>query len=178
MRTFLDLGAVLDARALEQVLHRGLNDRSLAFDRLARRHFQLTARGRAGTATVRSVLVEYDPTMAPAESNLEVLILQTMRAGALPPPVRQHPVTLTTGDSYRLDISYPGPMIVIEGDGFGIHSMRSRFESDRARRNALTLAGWLVLQFTWQQICRRPLWVVGQIAEALRQRGVPVVSLR
>jgi very-short-patch-repair endonuclease/predicted transcriptional regulator of viral defense system len=170
VRTFVDLGAVLDAHALEQVLHRALHERKATFDRVARRHFQLSGRGRAGSAIVRSVLVAYDPSMAAAESTLEVLILQGMREAGLPTPVRQHEVTVPSGDDYRLDLSYPGPMIAIEGDGFGIHSMRDRFESDRERRNALTLAGWLVLQFTWQQICRRPQWVVAQIAAALAMR--------
>jgi len=89
---------------------------------------------------LRSLLVERDPTLAPAESDLETLLTKILREGGLPAPVRQHEVEID-GHSFRLDAAYPELMIFIEGDGFGVHSQRDPFETDRSRQNLLVLAG-------------------------------------
>jgi very-short-patch-repair endonuclease len=41
------------------------------------------------------------------------------------------------------------------------------FESDRLRQNALLLAGWLVLRFTWQMLTEDPDYVVRTTRQAL-----------
>jgi hypothetical protein len=41
------------------------------------------------------------------------------------------------GRNYRLDLAYRAERIFIEGDGFGVHSPRTAFESDRTRQNKL-----------------------------------------
>jgi very-short-patch-repair endonuclease len=54
-----------------------------------------------------------------------------------------------SGRSRRLDFAYPEERIAIEFDGFAEHGLlRSTFDDDRVRGNALALAGWLVLHFT------------------------------
>jgi len=119
---------------------------------------------------MRSLLVARDPTLAPAESDLETLLSKILRGGGLPDPVRQFPVMIS-GHSFRLDAAYPELMIFMEGDGFGVHSQRSPFERDRSRQNLLVVAGWLPLRFTWRRLCRSPHDVVSEVraARILRQ---------
>jgi very-short-patch-repair endonuclease len=154
---------------LEDALHCALARRLVDFDQLVARFFQVARRGRDGAGPLRTLLVAYDSTMGPAESRLENRLLRVIRRSSLPTPVRQHPVMLE-GEDYRLDVSYPDVKLVLEGDGFGWHTIRSRFESDRERQNLLVLHGWMILRFTWRQICARPDWIVDQIARARRLR--------
>jgi hypothetical protein len=52
----------------------------------------------------------------------------------------------------RCDFALPDLRLAIEVDGRTPHTGRAAFENDRRRQNALTLAGWTVVRFTWQQI--------------------------
>ena len=164
-RTLIDLGSVVPSAALETALERALLARMTTFDRLLRRFFELASKGRPGIAALRSLLVERDPTLAPAESDLETLLFKILREAGLPAPIRQHPVMIA-GQSFRLDAAYPELMIFIEGDGFGVHSQRGPFERDRSRQNVLVVAGWLPLRFTWQRLCRSPEGVVNEVCAA------------
>ena len=58
----------------------------------------------------------------------------------------------------------PAARVAVEVDGWAWHSDVERFREDRRRQNALVLAGWTVLRFTWDDLMRRPETVVGQIA--------------
>jgi hypothetical protein len=51
--------------------------------------------------------------------------------------------------------------------GHGISDV-DRFAQDRVRQNALVLAGWTVLRFTWHDLMSRPQAVVAEIRAALR----------
>jgi very-short-patch-repair endonuclease len=166
-RTLIDIGAVrrdLVEPMFHSVLHRRLAD----YDDIVARFYQVARKGRNGVGPLRAVLADYDSAMAPAESTLEVRLLQIIREHGLKPPVRQHRVTVG-GRHYRLDVAYPDEMLAIEGDGFGVHSERDRFETDHERQNALVLLHWRPLGFTWRQICQQSLYVADTIRTALRQ---------
>jgi very-short-patch-repair endonuclease len=166
-RTIIDLGARLSVDQLFVLTERAIHRRLVHPDRMVRRFLQLARPGRDGIATMRSVLVRLDPTLAAAESDLESLLLLVLARAGLPAPVRQHPVTVA-GHRYRLDAAYPDARLAIECDGFTSHGTRAAFESDRERQNHLVNAGWRVLRFTWQQIVRQPDWVSSVVREALQ----------
>ena len=105
-RTLVDLGAVVRADVLETALERALLRRTTTFDRLLRRFFELAVSGRPGIAVMRSLLVARDPTLAPAESDLETLLFKILRHGGLPAPIRQHVVEID-GHCFYLDAAYP-----------------------------------------------------------------------
>ena len=170
-RTLVDLGSVVHADMLEAALERALLKRTTTVDRLIRRFFELARHGRPGIAALRSLLVDRDPTLAPAESDLETLLFKILREAGVPAPVRQHEVVVA-GQTFFLDAAYPELMIFMEGDGFGVHSQRDPFEIDRSRQNLLVLARWLPLRFTWRRLCRTPRGVVNEVREAriLRER--------
>ena len=165
-RTLIDLGARTTTPELFAIVDRAVHRRLVHPDRLVTRFLQLVRPGRHGMATVREVLVELDPTLAPAESDLESLLFSLLRRAGLELPVRQHRVKVE-GHAYRLDLAYPDRLLAIECDGFTHHGTRSAFESDRARQNRLVTAGWTVLRFTWQQIVREPEMVLATIRRAL-----------
>ena len=169
-RTCIDLGARLDADALEALVHTAIRLRLTHPDHLITRFLQIARRGRAGCATTRQVLQRIDPTLEPAESDLETLLIQVLRRFGVPLPVRQFPV-LVDGRKFRLDFAYPDLMVAIESDGFAVHGDRSSFEHDRERQNRLVLQGWRILRFTWRQICGRPEWVARQVQAAIDRHG-------
>ena len=170
-RTLIDLGSVVRADVLATALERALVARVTTIDRVVARFFELATRGRPGIAALRSLLVDRDPTLAPAESDLETLLSKVLRDGGLPAPVRQHVVEVG-GQLFRLDAAYPELLIFMEADGFGVHSQRDPFERDRSRQNLLVVAGWLPLRFTWRRLCRWPEGVVDEVraARTIRER--------
>jgi very-short-patch-repair endonuclease len=56
------------------------------------------------------------------------------------------------GESFRIDIAFPELKIAIEYDSPFTHSAPSRFRSDRRKWNILKRHGWVVLNYTWEQI--------------------------
>lgn len=65
------------------------------------------------------------------------------------------------------DARFDKERLVVEADGFAFHSDRSTFVRDRRRQNLLTLAGWRVLRFTWDDLTSRPAQVVAEVHAAL-----------
>ncbi|HEV7754107.1 MAG TPA: DUF559 domain-containing protein [Baekduia sp.] len=88
---------------------------------------------------------------ADLRSTLEVRFLQLCDDHGLPAP--QANVTLA---GFLVDFHWPGTELVVETDGFTYHSTRSAFEADRARDQTLTLAGYTVVRFTYNQITKEP----------------------
>ncbi len=165
VRVLIDIGAV--RRDLVEPLFHAVLHRHLApYDDIVARFYQVARKGRNGVGPLRAVLADYDAAMAPGESTLEVRLLEIIRQHSIKAPVRQPRVTVH-GKSYRLDVAYPDEMLAIEGDGFGVHSERERFETDRERQNALVLHGWRPLRFTWRQIRQQSDYVADTIRSAL-----------
>lgn len=165
-RLICELGAVADAETVQQCTERALRLGLTHLDRLIARHLELAGRGRPGSAIARQVLADIDPDLSLLESELEADLLKLLVAAGLPRPTLQHPVEVE-GRRYRIDMAYPELRIAIEADGFEVHGSRPGFESDCRRQNALVLAGWQVLRFTWRQVCREPEWVIAQVRSAL-----------
>ena len=74
---------------------------------------------------------------------------------------------LINGLCYYIDICFRSLKVAVEIDGREHQTDLSRFVSDRQRQNALVLAGWIVLRFTWVDLRDHPQVVVAQIRAAL-----------
>lgn len=73
--------------------------------------------------------------------------------------VCQHPVDLE-GFTVHPDVAAPARRVALEAESWEHHGRRRRdFERDCGRYNALVLAGWLVLRFTWAQVMQSPAYV-------------------
>jgi hypothetical protein len=153
-RTLLDLGAVVSPRrlhlALDDARRRGLTD----WDALLATLVAHARKGRNGVGPLRSLLDEHFGEVASTDSGFERLVLTFLVQAGLPAPVLQHVVEVG-GRTYRLDLAYPDRKLAIELDG-SIHLRRDVWEADRARQNALVLAGWTVLRFTWRDYLDHP----------------------
>ena len=168
-RTLIDLGAVAGADAVESALERALYLRLTTLDRLQRRLDEVARRGRPGAGMLRRLLEMRSPSLAPTESELELLIWQILRRHHVRLPERQVKVTVG-GRRFILDMAYVAEKLFIEGDGFGVHGPLAAFESDRQRQNILVVAGWRPLRFTWSEARHAEMTVVEQVQEALLVR--------
>jgi hypothetical protein len=121
-----------------------------------------------GAPLLREVCALAEPlTESPMETRLRLVIVD----GGLPRPVAQHDILDSRGRFLaRSDLAYPDAMIAIEYEG-DHHRERAAFQRDVARYNALRAAGWLVLRYTASDVLRNPDRLVGQVADAMRERG-------
>lgn len=168
-RTLLDLGSVVDEETVEIALDAALCRRMTTIDRLQRRLDALGGRGRRGTATLRKLLEERHDHDGVPESALETKtrrVLRLLRKARLPLPECQYEIA-----PYRIDFAYPQYKIAIEAESYERHSGKRAWHRDWARRNHLTSLGWLVLHFTWEDITKRPSYVLAQVTAALKERG-------
>jgi very-short-patch-repair endonuclease len=168
-RTLIDVGAVVSEAVLESALERALHQRMTTVPRLQRRLDQVARRGRPGVKALREVLELRTPHLDAAESELELLIWRILRRHHVPLQERQVALTVD-GCDFRLDMAYTPERIFIEGDGFGVHSTRSAFESDRFRQNKLVVAGWLPLLFTWRRARTSEDEIAAQVQDAIAMR--------
>ncbi len=146
-RTLVDLSARLSVFQLGNVLDDGLRRGVASVEALRRCAVGLSSAPGRRMSVVHEVLATRLPGYEPGDSDLELRFLRALVAAGLPEPVQQHEVRLTDRRA-RLDLAYPAWRIAIEVDGFGPHSVRSRFDHDRARQNELVLDGWLPLRWT------------------------------
>ncbi|MHB8873885.1 MAG: hypothetical protein ACYC8T_09400 [Myxococcaceae bacterium] len=115
-------------------------------------------RGRAGLRVLRAVLDRRGPGFVATESLLETLYLQLLRRAGLPKPVQQFPVQ-GRGQHFRVDFAFPGQKLLVETLGRKTHA--PQFNADRRRVGTLLqlMPGWLVLEFTYDQVTREAKWV-------------------
>ncbi len=147
-RTLVDCGPALGPEGLgalvDDTLRRGL----LRLPELDACVGRLVTVGRRGLTPAHAVLAERGRGHDPGANDAELAVLRALRRAGLPPPVQQH-VVVVGGRRRRLDFAYPAQRVGIEFDGFAEHGLvRSTFDDDRHRGNALALSGWLVLHFT------------------------------
>lgn len=162
-RTVLDV-ATRNPRLAEEALDVFLRRKDLVLDQM---HDFLDSVGRSGVpgiSAVREMLSLRTPDQV--ESALERRLLKSLLGWGLPMPVSQYAV-VASGQRFRLDFAYPRLKVAIETDGYRYHSGRERFDRDTARRNALTLAGWIVVHVTWVRLRDTPWQIRQEIAAAL-----------
>jgi very-short-patch-repair endonuclease len=124
---------------------------------------------RGGPALVRLA----DLADGSSDSALESWVRLVLHDGGLPAPELQVRVT-HAGVTYRIDLGYPSVRLGIEADGRGVHGTPEAVLEDRRRQNALQLEGWFLLRFTWDDVARRPWYVVATVRAALAKRSSEV----
>lgn len=168
-RTLLDLAAVLPMNDTRQLCDQAMRRKWMNLDRFE----QLLERhgGSPGCKVLRALTHEYAGGDGPTESQLEDLVRTLLEQAGLPKPVKQR--TVCAGRRLRrLDFHFPGTKVVIEADGYAWHASVEAFERDRQRRNALTLKGFLILQWTWSALQTRPEELLIELCTLLGQSSV------
>lgn len=162
LRALCDLGAVDPAGVHPAVGH-------VVTNRLASPNAIYAAirthgrRGRPGVPALRDALEDWMIDGKFLDSELERRMKRLVKHCKLP-SIEFHPIIC----GYEVDFRVVGTAILLECDGWEFHDkQRDRFERDRRRRNELTAAGWIVVNFTWAMLTRQPQWVATIISQAL-----------
>lgn len=141
------------------------------FDSALQRHVDLPAlwaaqmrnTGRHGSPAARRLLhAATDGTRSEAER----ILARLLRRAGLTGWTSNHPI-----GGYKGDFVFHAAKVVIEVDGLAFHSGADDFHHDRLRQNAITLAGYTVLRFTWIDVTEHPDRVIGVIQRTLAQRS-------
>jgi very-short-patch-repair endonuclease len=168
-RALFDLASVLDGPALrsavEDARNRGLVT-DLELDAVAAR---LIGPGRPGSIMFRRVV---SPLLgeAPAGSHYEVVVRDALIAAGLEPE-SQHRVRLPNGNAAYFDLALVESRLDIEIDPAATHSGPAAVAADKARDIQVTLAGWLPVRFTDEDVDRRLRNIVGYVRALHHQRS-------
>lgn len=129
-------------------------DSALRSGRVTRAELDATKVRGAGAAAVRRVLAHADGRAAnPFESVLRALCIEMQLQ-----VVAQHAVDLPTGTVHP-DLVCLRKRLVLEADSWSFHATRKAHRRDCVRYNLLTLDGWRVLRFTWEQVMHDQTYV-------------------
>lgn len=140
--TVLDAAAALGNDSGRPLVDRALQ-RGVSFAELHAAYCR--AFGRHGSPWLGQVLRQ---AADGACSQAERVLHRLLRQAGIDGWVTNHRVVLS-GLEYWIDVVFLVRRLAVEVDGWAWHSDVDRFAHDRRRQNALVLAGWTVLRFTW-----------------------------
>jgi hypothetical protein len=128
---------------VERVLHAARRQRLITYASTVATFRRLKGRGRHGVVVFRAALERWQPSTPPTESDMETLLLQTLRRAALPEPVLQYEVFDQSGRFVaRVDAALPEYRVLIEYDSKQEHSDEWALARDASRRNRLLALGY------------------------------------
>lgn len=165
----VDCLTVLPSREAANLLDAALQKRYVRPETVAQDLAVRLGRGRRNASGLRELVVR---ATSGSRSEAEQRMARLLRRSGTGPWVPNHPLRDAAGRVMaEIDFAHVELRIAIEVDGRAFHSDRVSFERDRQRQNALTVGGWLVLRFTWEQITERPDEVIAVIRAAIAQRA-------
>jgi very-short-patch-repair endonuclease len=140
------------------------------FDSALQRHVELRTlwtahlrnKGRHGSPAARRLLQAAD---GGAKSEAERLFRRLLTRAGIGGWMANRRVA-----GYEVDFVFRDAKLAIEIDGFAFHSDSNDFQHDRIKQNAIALAGWQVLRFTWLDLTEYPERVLAEVRRALRAR--------
>ena len=130
---------------------------------------KLRCRGRSGVANLEAILVKRAGGRV-TESWLEREFLRLLEAAQVPIPICQRRIRARGAFVARVDFLYEAFGIVVEVTGAIAHSSREQRARDATRRNRLGMQGYLVLEFTYDQVVGAPEEVIAELWCALATR--------
>jgi len=119
-------------------------------------------KGRYGSPAARILLQAAEDN---AHSAAERLLIRLLKANNITGWKANYPVA-----GYKVDVGFPTQKVSIEVDGLAFHSDSEDFHQDRKRQNAIALAGWQILRFTWLDLMEYPGRVISEINRAISAR--------
>lgn len=173
-RTLFSLAALAPQLSIERV--RGAVDEAvrlrLATDKwLWWRLEKLRCRGRNGVSNFEAVLTARAGGSV-TESWLEREFLRLLDAAGLERPVCQARIAARGAFVARADFLYERARVIVEVTGAVGHSTPAQRAADARRRNRLARLGYVVLEFTYEQVVGEPTSVAEEVESALRGLAV------
>jgi hypothetical protein len=161
-RTIIDLAAHLRDVDLKRAVDSAIRDGGTSQLFLRRRLTDLRGPGRHGVRLLDEVLED-----AGGHSFLERRFLALVRRAGLPRPATQVVFRRDGRRLARVDFAWEPARLIVEVNGHRIHSTREHLQRDEQRRTELTLVGYRVVVFTYDDVIDRPQWVVDRVRELL-----------
>lgn len=162
-RTILDLAAVLPQQMLRNVTVDAMQRRRMTFDELHALSGEL--RRPPGGVKVKRILRELAHERP--ESALELRTRSLLRNRGFAPHPRPFPFRCPDGVVIHLDIAIPSAWFAIECDGYGSHSSRKAFRTDRVRWSQAQRGGWRLTWVDRDRLDNDPGSIVAEVSEAL-----------
>jgi very-short-patch-repair endonuclease len=116
-----------------------------------------------GAGRARKVAAAADGrSESPLESVLRAVLLEAGIEGFVP-----QWVVRDAAFSARIDLAHPGEELALEADSFAHHGTRTVLARDCRRHTNLTIRGWRLIRFSWEDVMLDPGWVVDVVSRAL-----------
>lgn len=164
LRTVLDCARTLPFEAGLCVADSALRKGAIQKDRLLLALAEL--RG-PGARRARRVAEAADGRAeSPLESVLRAVLLEAGICGFVP-----QVVVRDDAFSARLDLGHPALKLALEADSFAHHGTRDALARDCRRHTNLTIRGWQLLRFSWEDVMLNPGWVLKAVRQAMS--GLP-----
>lgn len=172
VRTLVDLPAVCGMDHAGQALDHACRRDDDVLLAARQRFIEVARRGRNGTVKMRHLLNERLADPIREGSRFETRALRLIVDAGLARPEKQFRVDFADGSVAFLDLAWPDRMVCVECDSLAHHFGKRAFAKDRQRRRKLSLAGWNVYEYTYDDVVRRGDQVVRELRSALGS-GVP-----
>jgi len=161
-RTIIDLAATATVSELERAIDTAVRDGLTSPTFLARRLSDLRNRGRRGVVLLDELLVD-----SGGHSDLERRFLALVRSAGLRRPTCQRVFRRDGTTVARVDFLFEPSPVIVEVTGRRGHSTDADRTRDAQRRNELQHLGFVVLEFTNDQVRRHPALVVRTLRQHL-----------
>lgn len=164
----VDCLTILSPRDGADLLDAALQKRYVRPETVAQDLSARLGRGRRNASGLRELMAR---ATSGSKSEAEHRMARLLHRSGTGPWAPNFPLRDASGQVVaEIDFAHVGLRIAIEVDGRAFHSDRRSFERDRWRQNALSVGGWLVLRFTWEQITEKADEVIELIRAAIAQR--------
>lgn len=151
--------------AADDAWDRGLITPDAAFDFLT----DCRASGKNGVCRLERWLERVATQRAPSQSYLERDLIAALEQIGMPPPVRQHPLLLRTGELIHLDLAWPAIRLAVEPGHSYFHGVAGGQERDHLRDAGCAELGWQVLRLN-ERMLRDMSGAARLVADVHRQR--------
>ena len=152
-------------RAAEDCWHLGLVTPQSA-EQYLRGHRR---RGKDGTARMDRWLELALDQRRPAQSGLELDLIEALRSVGLPEPVRQHPLELSSGVRIHVDIAWPDARLCVEPGHSWWHGGNESLRRDHERSLEALAIGWETITLD-ESLRRDPRQAARMIRRAFEDR--------
>lgn len=169
-RFFFDMARYRSDLTLRSIGEQLLADRLCTLDDLAALVVEMATPGRPGGRRAKRVLAERSRSGQPADSHLEVVLLDALHRAGYPEFERHPEVRLPTGALIHPDMGVPAAGFYVEVDHPTWHDATKVAEYDKHRDRQVRLAGADVERVTAAQIETRLHQVVAEVTSLYARR--------
>ena len=170
-RTLLDLAAVLPPRQAGLAIDDALRKKMTTLDRLIEQLHLVEQKGRTGVARFRKLLGIRDARDAKLRSSFEAKMLRIVKR--VDPAIDVDFHVRYGSLNYYLDFAYPAVKLGIECHSIRWHLGDESGKRDVIRDRHLSLMGWTILYFSWDDVAFTPKVVEDDIRRMLQRLSDP-----